>query len=231
MSAPISVVIPTLNAAAGIGPCLASLTEGVIEGLVREVVVADAGSEDAIAEVAEAVGAHLVRAERGRGRQLAAGAMAAEAPWLLFLHADTALSPGWAAAVRAHIADRPERAGYFRLRFDSRAAMARVTEGWANTRSALFALPYGDQGLLISRALYDAVGGYPAQALMEDVAIIRRLGRRRLAPIGATATTSAEHYEREGWIRRGAHNILAVSRYLAGADPERLAERYYRRRR
>ncbi len=230
MTAPVSVVIPTLAAAERIGPCLAALVEGVVEGLVREVVIVDAGSGDGIEEIAEAVGARLVPAERGRGRQLRAGAEAARGDWLLFLHADTVLAPGWAAAARAHITAAPDRAAFFRLRFDSRATMAGVTAGWANLRSRLFAMPYGDQGLLLSRALYDGAGGYPPTALMEDVALVRRLGRGRLAALPAIATTSAERYEREGWIRRGARNLLFVLRYRLGADPDRLAERYRRPR-
>jgi len=229
MSAPLSVVIPTLEAADRIGPCLGALAEAAIEGVVREVILADGGSGDAIAEVAEAVGARLVAAPRGRGMQLSAGAGAARGDWLLFLHADTVLSPGWSGAVAAHLRDRPERAGYFRLAFDSTAPMAGVTAGWANLRARGFALPYGDQGLLISRCLHDRVGGYPPLPLMEDVAIARRLGRGRLAPLDAIATTSADRYVREGWVRRGGRNLSTLALYALGVGPERLARRYARR--
>ena len=228
MSAPVSVVIPTLDAANRLGPTLGALAEGAIDGLVREVVLADGGSSDAIAEVAEAVGARLVEAPRGRGPQLAAGARAARGPWLLFLHADSLPGPGWTAAVRAHIAAGPGRAGYASLAFDSRAAMARVTAGWANLRSRLFALPYGDQGLLIHRELYEATGGHPEIPLMEDVALVRRLGRARLARLDMTITTSAERYEREGWVRRGTRNLTTLALYLGGASPEGLVRRYER---
>jgi rSAM/selenodomain-associated transferase 2 len=224
LSAPLSVVIPTLEAADRIGPCLGGLSEG-IAGLIREVILADGGSSDAIAAVADATGARLVTAPRGRGTQLAEGARAARGEWLLFLHADTVLAPGWAEAVRRHIARGPERAGYFRLAYDSDAAMARVTAAWANLRSRALRLPYGDQGLLVARALYQRVGGHPPIPLMEDVAIARRLGRR-LVPLDALAVTSAEHYLREGWARRGARNLSTLALWYAGASPERLARRY-----
>ena len=224
LSAPVSVVIPTLDVAGRIGPCLGALGEGVA-GLIREVILADGGSSDAIAEVADATGARLVTAPRGRGSQLAAGARAARGDWLLFLHADTRLVPGWSEAVRRHLAGGPERAGYFRLRFDSEDMMAGVTAGWANLRSRAFRLPYGDQGLLVARALYDRAGGHPEIPLMEDVALARRLGRR-LVPLDAVAVTSAERYLREGWVRRGARNLSTVALWFAGASPERLAERY-----
>jgi hypothetical protein len=87
-------------------------------------------------------------------------------------------------------------------------------------------LPYGDQGLLISRGLYTRVGGYPQIPLMEDVALARRLGRRRLAPIDACATTSAERYVAEGWLRRGGRNLTNQALYFLGVSPERLAARY-----
>lgn len=229
MSAPVSVVIPVLNAADRIGPTLAALTEGLMDGAIAELILADGGSDDDIAGLAEAVGATLVEAPRGRGAQLAAGADAARAPWLLFLHADTVLSPGWAGAVTAHLTAEPGQAGYFRLRFRSPAAMARVTEGWANLRSRLFGLPYGDQGLLIHRDLLARLGGYPALPLMEDVALARRLGRRRLRMLPAEAMTSAERYVRDGWVRRGCRNLSTLALYFLGVSPQRLVRRYERR--
>lgn len=226
MRAPLSVVIPTLDAAGRIGPCLGALSEG-LEGLVREVVIADGGSADAIAEVADAVGALLVTAPPGRGTQLAAGARAARGDWLLFLHADTVLLPGWSAAVRDHIICRRDCAGYFRLAFDSGHLMARITAGWANLRARTFSMPYGDQGLLISRRLYEDVGGYPEIPLMEDVAIARRLGRR-LVRLDGTAVSSAERYRRDGWVRRGARNLSTLALWFGGVPPDRLARRYRR---
>ncbi len=227
MSAPVSVIIPTLNAVAGIGPCLGALGAALTDGVIREVIFTDGGSEDEIATVAEETGARLVTAPQGRGVQLAAGAEAARGEWLLFLHADTVLSDGWAGAVAAHLARGRNRAGYFRLAFRSDARMAGVVAGWANLRAHLFGLPYGDQGLLIHRALYAEIGGFAKIPLMEDVAMARRL-RGRLDRIDAVASTSADRYERRGWIRQGAHNLMTLMMYLGGAAPDRLAERYDR---
>ena len=225
MRAPVSVVIPTLDAAGTVGPCLAALSAGALDGLVRELVIADGGSTDEIAAVADAAGAVLVVGAPGRGTQLAAGAAATSAPWLLFLHADTVLTPDWTAAVRRHIARTPERAGWFRLAFDAPGAAPRLVAAWANARARFLGLPFGDQGLLIPRDLYCAVGGYPAQPLMEDVAIARALGRRRLAPLDAVAVTSFLRY-RGGWARRGLRNLTTQALYLAGVPPERLVARY-----
>ncbi len=230
MSAPLSIVIPTLDAAERIGPCLGALNEGLMSGLIHELIIADGGSQDAVAELADALGARLVAAPRGRGRQLAAGARAAHGAWFLFLHADTVLPPGWAEVVRSHIDNGPQRAGYFALRFDTPATMGRLVAAWANLRSALFALPYGDQGLLVSRLLYRQTGGYRPIPLMEDVALVRRIGRRRLVRLRAVAVTSASRYGADGWLWRGWRNLTTLALYFLGVAPERLARRYVRGR-
>ncbi|GAB4282272.1 MAG: TIGR04283 family arsenosugar biosynthesis glycosyltransferase [Roseovarius sp.] len=219
----VSVVIPTLNAAPGLGRCLAALAEGRAAGLVAEIIVSDGGSVDGTRAIARAAGAVVVLGAPSRGGQLARGAAAARGAWLLFLHADTVLGAGWAGVVRAHLGDG--RPAHFRLRFDHSGAAARLVAGWANLRARLFRLPYGDQGLLITRAEYRAAGGHPDIPLMEDVALARRLGRR-LVGLPVVATTSAARYLAEGWLRRGARNLWLLLRYLAGADPARLARRY-----
>ena len=223
MRAELSVVIPTFNAAAVLPAALASLMEGVEAGLIRELIVTDGGSADASVFIAEEVGAIVVAGPASRGGQLRRGAAAAGGAWLLFLHADTILPEGWSATVQAQIARG--RPGYFGLRFDRGGGAARLVAGWANLRSRLFSLPYGDQGLLISRADYDAAGGYADIPLMEDVAMARRLGRRLMRMPGFVHT-GAERYARDGWLRRGARNLSLLIRYLCGADPEALKRRY-----
>lgn len=219
----LSVIIPTLNAGEGLARSLPALLEAREAGLVQEIVISDGGSDDDTLSLARAAGAVIVRGAPSRGGQLLRGAAAAGGEWLLFLHADTVLPPGWAGCVQAHLPTG--RPAFFRLRFDRGGRAARLVAGWANLRARLLRLPYGDQGLLISRAEYDRVGGYPDIPLMEDVALARRLGRRLVA-LPATVTTSAERYIRDGWFRRGARNLWLLLRYLSGADPARLARRY-----
>ncbi|KZY30519.1 glycosyl transferase [Roseovarius sp. HI0049] len=223
MRAKLSVVMPTLNAEAALRHSLPALAEGLSAGLIRDLVISDGGSSDATLTIAEAAGAEIVTGPASRGAQLRRGAGAAQGEWLLFLHADTVLPPGWADLVLAHLPSG--RPAHFRLQFDTPGPAAATVAGWANLRSRLFRLPYGDQALLISRSDYDATGGYPDQPLMEDVAMARKLGRR-LTILPATVTTSAEKYRRDGWLRRGAGNLTRLLRYRLGADPERLARRY-----
>ena len=222
MRAPISVVIPTLNAEAGLSNCLTALMEGLDAGLIRELIVTDGGSHDAALTLAQAWGAQVVSGDASRGGQLRRGCAKAQADWLLVLHADTRLAPGWTDPVIAHLCG--QQAGWFKLRFDHGGLPARFVAGWANMRSR-FGLPYGDQGLLIPLKLYQAVGGYPDQPLMEDVALALLL-KGKLTGLNATAVTSADRYRRSGWIRRGARNLWTLMRYLAGATPAKLAADY-----
>lgn len=225
MPAPLSVVVPTLDAGDALPGCLAALIEGLQAGLIRELVVSDGGSTDATRQIADAAGAIWVDGPAGRGGQIARGVRAASAPWVLILHADSRLDPGWSDAVAAHVASRPEKAGYFRLRFRAEGAAPRLVAGWANFRSRAFGLPYGDQGLLARTSLLASVGGVPEHPLMEDVALSRAL-KGRLVQMHATSATSAARYEAEGWARRGARNLLILARYSLGADPEKLARSY-----
>jgi rSAM/selenodomain-associated transferase 2 len=224
----ISVVIPTFNAARRLPAAAGALTPGLLQGLVRELIIVDGGSTDDTTALAEGLGARLLAAPKGRARQLIAGAAVARAAWLLFLHADTVLAENWTHAVRAHIdaVGADARAGAFRLAFDEDSAGARMVLFFARARAALFKLPYGDQGLLISRALYDDLGGYRDIALMEDVDLVRRIGPKRLSILPATAVTCAEKYRRDGYLRRSLRNAGLAAAFLAGADPAKLAQRY-----
>jgi len=217
----LGVVIPTLNAAATLPATLDSLG-----GAPREVIVVDGGSDDGTAERAVARGCRVVAAPRGRGSQLAAGVAVATRPWLLLLHADTRLGPGWQAAVAAHMAGAPDRAGYFRLRIDDDAPAARRLERAVAWRCRVLGLPYGDQGLLISRALLDAIGGIRPLPLMEDVDLVRRIGRARLVLLDAEAVTSPARYRRDGYLRRSARNLALLTLWFAGVPPRLLARLY-----
>jgi rSAM/selenodomain-associated transferase 2 len=219
----LSVVIPALNAAATLAGTLAAL-----DGAAAEVVVVDGGSTDGTAALARGLGAEVVGAPRGRGVQLAAGVAAARGPWLLLLHADTRLAAGWQAGVRARLGD-PARAWHFRFALDDAAPQARRLERAVAWRCRVLALPYGDQGLLIHRDLLAAVGGVRPLPLMEDVDLVRRLGRARLGEIAADAVTSAERWRREGYLRRSARNLACLSLWFLGVPPRIIAGFYSRR--
>ena len=190
----ISVVIPTSNSERLLPRCFDSLITAAVRGVVREVIVSDCGSGDATLEIADAAGAHIVRARKGRGTQMVEGAAIARSDWLLFLHPETALEPGWEVEAESFIdqaqMERP-RAAAFRFALEDFSGEARRSEALASLRTGLFALPYGDQGLLIPKRLYQKLGGYRALADMEDADLVRRIGRRRLVSLRARAVNIA----------------------------------------
>lgn len=212
----LSVIIPTLNAAESLPRTLSSLIPGTICGLIREVCIVDGGSRDATLEIADAAGCNLFHSAQGRGRQLALGAKAARGEWFLFLHADTVLSPGWEQEIAHFIQQRDsgDFAGVFHFSLDDYRPAARRLETIVALRCKLLALPYGDQGLLINRKLYEALGGYDNIPLMEDVEFIRRIGRKRLIYFQAKALTSAKRYQLDGYWLRPLRNLLCLSLYF-----------------
>ncbi len=216
----LSIVIPALNASRSLRGTLASVTDA------DETVVVDGGSTDGTADLARSLGALVMQAQRGRGSQLAAGVAAARGDWLLLLHADTRLADGWRTAAGAHMEVAPGCAGYCRFTLDSDDPAARRLERLVAWRCRVFALPYGDQGLLIHRDLLRAIGGMRPLPLMEDVDIVRRLGRRRLALLDVAAITSAEKWQRHGWYRRSLRNLLCLTLYFAGVPPRLIARLY-----
>src|SRR6185503_19146037 len=175
----ISVVIPTLNCERHLARCFDSLMPAAVGGMVREVIVAGAGSSDGTLAIADAAGAHVVRTRKGRGAQLMDGAATAKSDWLLFLHPETALEQGWDVEAESFIGqevlERP-RAAVFRFALEDFGGDARRAEAKAALRTMLFALPYGDQGLLIPKRLYQKLGGYRALSDMEDADLVRRIG-------------------------------------------------------
>jgi hypothetical protein len=201
-------VIPALNAAGVLPAALDALAEGEL----GETIVVD--------------GVRVITAGRGRGNQIAAGVAAASGVWLLLLHADTRLGAGWVEAVAAHIASEPTRAGYFRFALASEAPAARRLERVVAWRCRWLALPYGDQGLLLHRDLLASVGGVRLLPLMEDVDLVRRLGRRRLVAFDVAALTAADRFEREGWHWRSLRNLACLGLYFAGVPPRLIARLY-----
>ncbi len=222
MPAPLSIIIPTLNAAADLPLCLEGLLPGLEAGLIREVIVADGGSGDSTRAIAGSAGVSVVDADTVRSQQLRAGASAARGEWFLFLRPITVLSRDWAERAAVHMGRRPEKAAVFKLKYRSDAPQARGLERRANRRTRWLGLPYGDQGLLISRALHDAVGGYADVPAMEDVMIVRAIGKRRLVMLDAEARASAAEYERDGWRRRAWADAWQLARFRMGAKPEDL---------
>lgn len=227
----ISVIIPTLNAERSLPHSLAALVPAVVDGIVQEAILGDGGSTDETRAIAEAAGTHFIEAPSGRGSQLEAGASHARADWLLFLHADTVLEPGWEEEARNFMervesGRRAQAAAAFRFALDDDGLMPRLVEWLVSLRCWLLALPYGDQGLLIPRNLYNRLGGFRPLPLMEDVDLVRRLKRRELVMLKSRAVTSGERYRREGYLARSLRNLGCILLYFLRVPPRVLARLY-----
>lgn len=223
---PVSIIIPTIDEEVALALLLADLRALATP---HEVIVCDGGSTDGTVDLARAAGARVVCSPRGRGVQLAGGARLARGGVLCFLHADVRLDGRAIAELDRAVLLAAERAAVFQLRIDAHGIVYRLIELMANrVRTRLLRLPYGDQGLVVARAMYDEAGGYPALPLMEDVELVRSL--RRLAPLqvlDASLLVSARRWQRDGPWRRTFRNWATMLAYSLGVSAERLG-RWYR---
>lgn len=225
----VSIVMPVLDEAAGIGAALARLQP--LRGRGCEVIVVDGGSRDATVALATPACDRVAVSPPGRAAQMNAGARLAGGDALLFLHADTELPDDADRLVHQALAGTRHVWGRFDVCIAGRPAMLRVIAATMNLRSRITAVATGDQAIFCRRAAFDAVGGFPSQPLMEDVEISKRL--RRLGPpacLRARVTTSGRRWEKHGVAR----TVLLMWRlrlaYFLGVDPARLVRRYPRHR-
>lgn len=224
----LSIVIPALDEERALPLLLGDLQPLRARG--AEIIVADGGSSDGTVAAAGALADVVLATPRGRALQLNAGAARARGELLLFLHADSRVPPECAAAIAA-LAAAPPRWGFFRVRLQGASKWLGVVARCMGWRSRLSGIATGDQGLFVPRALFAAVGGYPAQPLMEDIEICRRL-RRRGAPLAHPALIESSGRR---WDRHGALATILLMwrlrlRYFLGADPAALHEAYYGQR-
>ncbi len=225
MSMRLSIVIPVRNEEERLPLLLANLQ--CLRTCGAEIIVVDGGSCDATLARAQGLADQLLTSEPGRARQLNAGAAAARGELLVFLHADTRVSQGAAQAL-AQLAEEGVHWGFFRVRLGGRSRLLPLIARCMWWRSRLTGIATGDQGLFVTRELFAAVGGYPAQALMEDIEICRRLG----AIIAGRALDIELQSSGRRWDRDGALRTIALMwwlrlRYFLGASPTVLHHRYY----
>lgn len=221
-SAPrVSIVIPVHRDTAALARTL-DVTSLVDTELIVSAVHDDAEAHQALRAAHPAV--IWVECDRGRARQMNAGAAAAAGDWLLFLHADTQLPARWRDAIASADQSAGVIAGCFRFTLDAPGGWARAIEYGVRLRVALFGLPYGDQAIFVRRDVFRAIRGYSDLPIMEDVDLVCRLrSRGRLSCSPLPAVTSARRWQREGWVRRTAANVIVILLYFAGVAPAKLA--------
>jgi len=216
----LTVVVPALNEAERLPGTL----ECVVTAPRVEVIVVDGGSTDNTVAVAEDLGVRVVRSGTGRARQMNAGAAAARGRYILFLHADSRLPFGFAQAVVSVLEEQGVVAGAFSLAFDETCPTLRLFEKAANFRAKRRQMPYGDQGIFLTRETFESVGGYRDLAIMEDFDLIERLRKRgRVKTVDQAVITSARRYTLHGPWRVAFSHFAVRAGWRLGIAPERLA--------
>lgn len=225
MNVQLAVIIPCLDEEKNLEQLLGQLSSK----MDIQVVVVDGGSTDRSCAVAASYGCKVVRSPKGRARQMNYGVQATEEPNLLFLHADTRLPDSFPALVNTALQGDGVVGGAFALATDKDSLGLRLVCAGANLRSRFLHLPYGDQALFTTRAHFEAIGGYPELAIMEDYVFIKKLARRgRVVILREQAVTSARRWENVGLLRTTFINQLMVIGYKLGVSTHNLA-RLYRR--
>jgi rSAM/selenodomain-associated transferase 2 len=222
----LSIIIPTLNEANTISETIA----GIRPSRRTEIIVVDGGSRDGTAEIAESLGAKVLRTSTSKAAQMNAGAAEAGGDVLLFLHADTRLPQNFEEYVLAAATHNGFCAGAFSLRIESPKKGLRLIEQVANWRSRFLQMPYGDQALFVPRNLFHEIGGYPDYPIMEDFELMRRLKRKgKITVLPQSVQTSPRRWLRLGIFKTWLINQLIIVAFFLGIPPQRLAQ-WYRRR-
>ncbi len=220
----VSVIIPTLNESRIIQQTLKRLAGQGVD----EVIVVDAGSSDATAELAKTAGARVLQSPKGRGVQQNLGASAASGDVFLFMHADCWLEAGAIETLRRFVQRCPKvPGGCFRMRVEAPDLRFRLINTAAHLRAGVLGLPYGDQGIFVSRWAFDAVLGFPELPLMEDVYLgmrLQRLGRLALLP--KQIQVSPRRWQKQGILGQSIRNWALTTAAAVGVPVKQLARFY-----
>ena len=224
----ISVIIPTLNAAETLASTLEALIPAAVQGLVREVVVADGGSTDQTQRIADGVGADTVAGGATRSSRVIGGAQRAKMPWLLFLNPDAVLDTGWEREAEQVIGKVDScriapSAAVFRYSIDDDGFAPRAVETLTNWGGALFGFAHAEQGLLIPRAMYASLGGFRPMPLLEDIDLTRRIGRRYLVRLKRPVVSSAAHLRTEGYFAGSVRHAGCLALFTLNVPLDRIA--------
>jgi rSAM/selenodomain-associated transferase 2 len=218
----ISAIIPAWNEQGFINACVTSVQQAGCD----EILVADGGSTDRTLEILASLPCHVIQAERGRARQQNAAAQVASGDVLLFLHADARLAACATDQIRESIREGHGYGG-FRQQIEAQGSLYRLLESANAWRVRRLGLPYGDQGIFVRRDLFHRVGGFPAEPLLEDLLLMKKL-RKSGWPclLSGPVYVAARRWQRHGVIRQTIRNWTILAAHRLGVSPARLAQYY-----
>ncbi len=219
----ISIIIPTLNE----GENIKAVLDTTKASQNTEVIVVDGGSTDNTVEIAESLGIKVISSDRGRAKQMNAGAAVAGGDILLFLHADTLLPAKFDVMIRTTLQQTRAVAGAFSLKIDAPVVSLRLVEWGVSWRSHWLQMPYGDQGIFLFKDTFTEVGGFPELPIMEDFEFIRNLkGRGNIVTIPVPVVTSARRWLQKGVWQTTFINQVVIIAYFLSVSPERIRSWY-----
>ena len=215
----ISIIIPTLNESKNIKATLASTQAS----RNVEVIVVDGGSQDNTVDIAKSFGVTVISGYQNRASQMNAGAMNATGDILLFLHADTLLPANFDTMIRTALQQPIVVAGAFSLRINAAKAGLRLVEWGVKWRSKCLQMPYGDQGIFLSKEKFNNIGGFPELPIMEDFELIRHLKHLgKITFIPTPVVTSPRRWLKKGILQTTFINQIVIIAYFIGISPKRI---------
>ncbi|MBT3938467.1 MAG: glycosyltransferase [Pelagibacterales bacterium] len=223
----VTIVIPTYNSERTINNTLNILTK-----IFKNIIVVDGQSKDLTRKICNKYNTKLFTLKNNnRGIQLNLGSKKVFTNWILFLHADSILENTAIEEIEKFISsdENKYKAATFKLKFDQVNIYAFLLSKVVTFRSKYFKLPYGDQGLLISKAFYNKIGGYKNLPIMEDVEIIRNVGFRNIKILNSYIITDSIRYKSAGWLIRPFINLYCLTLYLLGFNIKIINKIYTRK--
>ncbi len=211
-SLPLSLIVPTFNEERNIP----NLIKNIKLLNAKELIVVDGNSTDKTRHLLKE--SKVFKTRKSRGHQLHLGALKSNQDWFFFMHADTLLNPENIAEIRIFLKNKnKDKVAYFRLRFDKKSIFSHIISGWANLRTKLFKLPFGDQCFLISKSHYNRIGGYSEIPIMEDIDMILKISKKNKYFFKSYVTTSFKRYSSNGALKQSLKNIYSQIRFLINA--------------
>ena len=209
----VTVVIPTYNSEKTIETTLNSIYK-----YFNKIIIVDADSCDLTIQMSKKYNIKIIKSLKGRGPQLILGAEHAATDWIFFLHSDTIIKKNNIIDINQFITNtlNNNKAASFKIKFNTNNIWSNLLSILVNIRSKYLKLPYGDQGLLISKSFYKNIGGYKNIPIMEDVEIIRAIGFRNIKILNSYIITDAARFENQGWIYRPMINLFCLTLYFLG---------------